>query len=186
MKPAAVLAMILLASCEQPIQTETITETVEVPAENVAPAVEIIGPATADNGQAVHYHAEITDPDDEAHYIAWSVDDSFVSLGPDLSVTRRPQAQREYTISVYVHDGRDEATDSLILTVAGPQWLPEALHVYTFPAELTEYSDEAIRDEYVFSEDRYDEMVGRVRDTVESHNRNNPDDQLQIVEGGKP
>ena len=65
-------------------------------------------------------------------------------------------------------------------------WQPARLHVYTFAAELSrdEMSGEHVRDEWQFSEDTYTDMLRRVRATVDSHNRNNPDDLLQLLGGG--
>jgi len=65
-----------------------------------------------------------------------------------------------------------------------PAWAPEALHVYTFPAELDELSEAAIVDEWEFSENTYHDMLRRVEATVDIHNRDNPGDRLQVVGGG--
>jgi hypothetical protein len=65
-----------------------------------------------------------------------------------------------------------------------PAWEPEALHVYTFPAEIDAFSEAAIVDEWEFSEADYADMLDRVEAMVEIHNRDNPGDQLQAIGGG--
>ena len=65
-------------------------------------------------------------------------------------------------------------------------WQPQPLHVYTFAAELSrdELSEAEIRHEWQFSESDYHDMLRRVRATIDSHNRNNPGDELQVIGGG--
>ena len=65
-------------------------------------------------------------------------------------------------------------------------WQPKTLHVYTFAASLPrdEWSDETARDVWQFDEGNYHDMLRRVRATIDSHNRNNPGDELQVIGGG--
>ena len=65
-------------------------------------------------------------------------------------------------------------------------WQPTPLHVYTFAASLPreEWNDETARDIWQFSESDYHDMLRRVRATIDSHNRNNPGDELQVIAGG--
>jgi hypothetical protein len=85
-----------------------------------------------------------------------------------------------------VSDGEVEVTASCSVTVAARAWQPEPLHVYTFPADVTEFSEALIVEQWEFTKDTYDDMLRRVETTVEVHNRDNPDDQLQVVGGGLP
>ena len=65
-------------------------------------------------------------------------------------------------------------------------WHPQPLHVYTFDADLSrdELAEDEIRHEWQFSESDYHDMLRRVRATIDSHNRNNPGDELQVIAGG--
>lgn len=65
-------------------------------------------------------------------------------------------------------------------------WQPEPLHVYTFAADLPreQWGEDTARDVWQFSEDDYEDMLRRVEATIESHNRNHPDDELRVVGGG--
>jgi hypothetical protein len=163
------------------------TESEPQPEPNETPTVEIVAPAELENGQSTTLETNVTDPDDSAHVHTWAVNGSHVTYGPEMTFSRAPDTEQTYTVRVTVHDGEAEATAQTEITVLKPPWTPEVLHIYTFAAGITEYSADLIREEWVTtSKAEYQDMLGRVEATVESHNMDTPDDQLQVVGGGVP
>jgi hypothetical protein len=200
-------AVLLLGSCEEQPTSADVPDAPEQPAEdgsgeggddaggtsepeNTPPEVTIqTGTTDLDYGESTTLTAKIEDPDDSIHYRHWFIDGEYVSNTPGLGFARRPDALTEYEVSITVTDGQAEASDSITLSVAGPGWQPATGCIYTAPAEIPRDDLEAndIREKWcVETASEYHNMIGRVESTVEGHNMNHPNDQLQVVGGGAP
>jgi cytoskeletal protein RodZ len=154
---------------------------------NEAPRVEIIAPAELENGTSATIEANVTDPDDSVHAYRWKINGHLVTYAPTMTFRREPDMEQTYTVSVTVHDGEAKATAHADITVLDPPWRPKPGHIYTFPAGVTEYTADLIREQwYRDTEAAYYDLLRRVESTVEGHNMNHPDDQLQVVGGGPP
>ena len=181
----ALVAAAALAGCVQPTGSND-QDGGGANSGNTPPEVTLSAPTTVENGAAVTISPTVTDPDDTTHAFEWMLDGAHAGYGPEFVFSRSPQAETTYTVTVLVSDGEAEATASCSVTVAAPAWQPEPLHVYTFPAESVELSEDLIVEQWEFTEDTYHDMLRRVEATVEVHNRDNPDNQLQVVGGGLP
>jgi hypothetical protein len=203
----ALVAALVLAACDEQPTSCDCTQSEERPSDdgssdagddsgsstepqNEPPEVTIeAGTTDLDYGASTTLTAKIEDPDDSIHYRHWFIDGEYVSNTPELSFGRRPDAPTDYSVSITVTDGQAEDSDSITLSVAGPGWQPATGCIYTFPAGIDqlELEESDIREQWCLeTASEYHDMLGRVESTVESHNMNNADDQLQVVEGGAP
>ena len=107
--------------------TCSITDTVSITVNNVAPTADAGGPYTVDEGDSVGLSGTGTDPVDTLSY-AWDLDDngSFETSGQnpnfDASSLDGPDI---VTVTLQVSDGDDVATDAITVTVNNVGWFAE-------------------------------------------------------------
>ena len=172
-----ILMVILIFGCVQPAdEIETI---------NIPPVVRIIeGDCTINNGADLTLTTDIIDPDDTEFISTWSINEIEINNQKNFTFAARPDRATDYTISVKISDGQDECKDSVIITVLGPAWTPEILHVYIFPVGA-EYSDYTWTKHYTATDPvNYWTVMNGANMKVQSHNQIYPDDPWHYIGGG--
>ena len=179
-----ILLVFLLFGCEQPLDKEDVLEIIDnIP--NIPPSVVIIeGDRTISNGSDITLTTDIIDPDDYEFISTWSINEIEINNQKNFTFAAYPDRATDYKISVKISDGEDECTDSVIITVLGPPWTPEKLHVYIFPVGA-EYSDYTWTKHYTATDaSNYWTVMNGAKLKVESHNMMFPDDPWHYIGGG--
>jgi len=172
-----IFVVLLLFGCAQPTE---IIETVNIP-----PVVKIIeGNSTIDNGADITLTTEITDPDDTVFYSTWLINEIVINNQKNFTFAAYPVISTDYKISVNISDGQSFCSDSVIITVLGPPWTPERLHVYIFPVGA-EYSDYTWEKHYIATDPvNYWVVMNGANLKVQEHNMIYPNDPWHYIGGG--
>ncbi|MBW2647698.1 MAG: hypothetical protein JRE23_16285 [Deltaproteobacteria bacterium] len=178
-----IFAVLLLFGCVQPTD-EIIVEKILEP-ENIPPVVKIIeGNQTIDNGADITLTTDITDPDNTIFLSTWSVNEIEINNQQNFTFAARPDRATDYKICVSVSDGEAECGDSVIITVLGPPWTPEKLHVYIFPVGA-EMNDFTWTKHYTATDsNNYWTVMNGANLKVQEHNQFFPDDPWHYIGGG--
>jgi len=99
-------------------------DAIRVTQDNIAPRVSLAGDATILQGETFTVGGSIVDPDDESWTAAVSFGDGSAAeshtVGSTFAIGHRYVAAGEFTATVRVSDGTDEATSGVVVTVLSP------------------------------------------------------------------
>ena len=184
MKYLILFFALFIFSCEQPLDKEDVLQIIDnIP--NIPPSVVINeGDRTISNGSDLTLTTEITDPDDYEFISTWSINEIEVNNQENFTFAAYPDRSTDYTISVCISDGQDDCSDSVIITVLGPPWTPEKLHVYIFPvgSELSDYT--WVKHYTATDSANYWVVMNGANLKVQEHNAFFPDDPWYYLGGG--
>ncbi len=172
-----ILTVLLLFGCSQP------AEYIEIP--NIPPVVRIAeGNSTINNGADITLTADVIDPDNTIFEYTWLVDEVKINNQKNFTFAAYPDRATDYKICVNISDGKDECSDSVIITVLGPPWSPVKLHVYIFPvgAEMNDFN---WTKHYTATDaQNYWTVMNGANLKVQEHNQFFPNDPWHYIGGG--